>query len=191
MYKRQAGLVLAGIGIGALATAITGLIMNLAPNPWALSELVYWLMGSLKNADLSDVYLSGSLTLIGLILLLISGPALRVLGLGEDTAQSLGISISRTQLLLVMGCALCIGSGVAVAGAIGFVGLFVPHILRFLIGADEAHLIPLSALGGAIFLVLIDTLIRATSGPGTPLYLGIVTSLIGVPFFLWLAWRET
>lgn len=184
------GLVLAGIGIGALATAITGLVMNLAPNPWALSELVYWLMGSLKNADLVDVVINGPLTFIGLALLLLSGPALRVLGLGEDTAQSLGISVARTQALIVAGCALCIGAGVAVAGAIGFVGLFIPHILRFLIGPDEATLIPVSALGGAIFLVAIDTLIRATSGPGTPLYLGIVTSLIGVPFFLWLAWRQ-
>jgi len=185
------GLVLAGIGIGALATALTGLVMNLAPNPWALSELVYWLMGSLKNADNGDVLLAGSLTAIGLILLCISGPALRVLGLGEETAQSLGISINRTQMLIVIGCALCIGSGVAVAGAIGFVGLFMPHILRFLTGADEAWLIPLSALGGASFLVLIDAGIRVTSGPGTPLYLGIVTSLIGVPFFLWLAWRQS
>ena len=184
------GLVLAGIGIGALATAITGLVMNFAPNPWALSELVYWLMGSLKNADSVDVLIAGPLTLVGCCLLFFSGPALRVLGLGEDTAQSLGVSVTRTQWLIVLGCALCIGSGVAVAGAIGFVGLFVPHILRFLTQADEAWLIPLSALGGASFLVLIDTLIRATSGPGTPLYLGIVTSLIGVPFFLWLAWRQ-
>lgn len=185
------GLVLAGIGIGALATAVTGLVMNFAPNPWALSELVYWLMGSLKNADSLDLLVAGPLTVMGCGLLFFSGPALRVLGLGEDTAQSLGISVSRTQWLVVLGCALCIGSGVAVAGAIGFVGLFVPHILRFLTQADEAWLIPLSALGGAIFLVLIDTLIRATSGPGTPLYLGIVTSLIGVPFFLWLAWRQS
>jgi len=185
-----AGLILAGIGIGALATAVTGLVMNFAPNPWALSELIYWLMGSLKNADMPDVWVSGPLTLIGVALLTLSGPALRVLGLGEDTAMSLGISVSRTQALLVLGCALCIGAGVAVAGAIGFVGLFIPHILRFLSNADEAHLIPLSALGGAVFLVAIDALIRATSGPGTPLYLGIATSLIGVPFFLWLAWRQ-
>jgi len=185
------GLVLAGIGIGALATAITGLVMNLAPNPWALSELVYWLMGSLKNADNTDVFIAVPLTLIGILLLCMSGPALRALGLGEDTAQSLGVSVRHTQLLIVLGCALCIGSGVAVAGAIGFVGLFMPHILRFLTGADEAWLIPLSALGGASFLVLIDAAIRATSGPGTPLYLGIVTSLIGVPFFLWLAWRQS
>lgn len=185
------GLVLAGIGIGSLATAVTGLVMNLAPNPWALSELVYWLMGSLKNADHIDVLVAGPLTLIGCLFLFISGPALRVLGLGEETAQSLGISVGRTQFLIVTGCALCIGSGVAVAGAIGFVGLFVPHILRFLTNSDEAWLIPLSALGGGCFLILIDTLIRATSGPGTPLYLGIVTSLIGVPFFLWLAWRQT
>jgi len=184
------GLVLAGIGIGALATAVTGMVMNFAPNPWALSELVYWLMGSLKNADMQDVFTSGRLTALGLICLMLTAPALRVLGLGEDTARTLGISIVRTQFLLVAGCALAIGSGVAVAGAIGFVGLFIPHILRFLAGPDEAHLIPLSALGGAIFLVLIDTLIRITSGPGTPLYLGIATSLIGVPFFLWLAWRQ-
>jgi len=184
------GLVLAGIGIGALATAVTGLVMNLAPNPWALSELVYWLMGSLKNADMTDVAITVPLTLLGGVLLSLAGSALRVLGLGEDTAQSLGISVGRTQALVVVGCALCIGSGVAVAGAIGFVGLFIPHILRFLTGADEAWLIPLSALGGAGFLVLIDMLIRATAGPGTPLYLGIVTSLIGVPFFLWLAWRQ-
>lgn len=185
------GLVLAGIGIGALATAITGMVLNFAPNPWALSELVYWLMGSLKNADSADVLIAGPLTLFGCALLCFSGPDLRVLGLGEDTAQSLGVSIGRTQLLIVLGCALCIGAGVAVAGAIGFVGLFVPHILRFLTRADEAWLIPLSALGGAGFLVLIDSLIRAASGPGTPLYLGIVTSLIGVPFFLWLAWRQS
>ena len=185
------GLVLAGIGIGALATAITGLVMNLAPNPWALSELVYWLMGSLKNADKIDVLVAGPLTLAGCSLLIISGPALRVLGLGEDTARSLGISVGQTQWLIVLGCALCIGSGVAVAGAIGFVGLFVPHILRFMTEADEAWLIPLSALGGGSFLVVIDSVIRATSGPGTPLYLGIVTSLIGVPFFLWLAWRQS
>lgn len=185
------GLVLAGIGIGTLATAMTGLVMNFAPNPWALSELVYWLMGSLKNADRMDVLVAGPLTLAGCCFLIMSGPSLRVLGLGEDTAQSLGVSVSRTQWLIVLGCALCIGSGVAVAGAIGFVGLFIPHILRFLTQADEAWLIILSALGGASFLVLVDTLIRATSGPGTPLYLGIVTSLIGVPFFLWLAWRES
>ncbi len=185
------GLVLAGIGIGALATAITGLVMNLAPNPWALSELVYWLMGSLKNSDNADVLITGPLTILGCLLLCLSGPALRVLGLGEETAQSLGVSVNRTQIFIVLGCALCIGSGVAVAGSIGFVGLFMPHILRFLTGADEAWLIPLSALGGASFLVLIDTGIRATSGPGTPLYLGIVTSLIGVPFFLWLAWRQS
>ena len=185
------GLILAGIGIGALATAITGLVMNLAPNPWALSELIYWLMGSLKNADMQDVLIVGPLTLLGGGLLCLSGPALRVLGLGEETAQSLGVSAGRTQILIVLGCALCIGSGVAVAGAIGFVGLFMPHILRFLTKADEAWLIPLSALGGASFLVIIDAGIRATSGPGTPLYLGIVTSLIGVPFFLWLAWRQS
>lgn len=186
-----AGLILAGIGIGALATSVTGLVMNIAPNPWALSELVYWLMGSLRTADLTDVWICAPLTGLGFILLMLAGPSLRVLGLGEETAASLGVKLDRTQAMIVIGCALCIGAGVAVAGAIGFVGLFVPHILRYLNDADEAQLIPLSALGGALFLVVTDTLIRISAGPGTPLYLGIVTSLIGVPFFLWLAWRQT
>ncbi len=184
------GLVLAGIGIGALATAVTGLLMNLAPNPWALSELIYWLMGSLKHADMGALYISGPLTAIGLILLMVSGPSLRALSLGEDTAASLGISLPRTQMLIVLGAALAIGSGVAVAGAIGFVGLFIPHILRFLGVTDPARLIPISAVAGAAFLVAIDALTRLLSGPGTPLYLGIVTSLIGVPFFLYLAVRQ-
>ena len=184
------GLVLAGIGIGALATAVTGLLMNLAPNPWALSELIYWLMGSLKHADISALYVAGPLAAIGLLCLIFAGPALRSLSLGEDTASSLGVSLPQTQTLIVIGAALSIGSGVAVAGAIGFVGLFIPHIFRFIGHSDPAKLIPISALGGAAFLVAIDCVTRALSGPGTPLYLGIVTSLIGVPFFLYLAIRQ-
>ena len=195
MARRQVGaggLILAGIGVGALATALTGLAMNLAPNPWALSELTYWLMGSLQNADGPGVALAAPLTVLGLAALVANGRDLRALSLGEDVAQSLGVSLSRTQGLLIAGTALCIGAGVALAGAIGFVGLFVPHIVRRLpdvLGGttDPASLIGRSALLGALFLLLTDTLVRSASGPGTPLYLGIVTSLIGVPFFLYLA----
>ena len=185
------GLILAGIGIGALATAITGLLMNLAPNPWALSELTYWLMGSLENVDLGGLSVAIPLTALGLFALWRAGPSLRALSLGEDTATSLGVSLREVQALIVMGTALCIGAGVALAGAIGFVGLFVPHIMRRLSGPDPATLISHSALAGGLFLLLTDTLARVTAGPGTPLYLGIVTSLIGVPFFLYLALRKT
>jgi iron complex transport system permease protein len=164
--------------------------MNMAPNPWALSEIVYWLMGSLKNAELGGLLICAPLTLIGLLLLLFIGPDLRNLSLGEETAISLGVSLPKTRALVIAGTALCVGSGVAIAGAIGFIGLFVPHIIRLIFGPDPARLIPLSALGGAAFLILADVIAKALSGPGTQLYLGILTSLIGVPFFLYLAVKE-
>ncbi len=183
-------LILAGVGIGALATALTGLIMNFAPNPWALSEIVYWLMGSLRHASLENAALCCALTAYGLGALLLAGPDLRTLSLGEDTAKSLGVSLGKVRVLLVLGVALCVGSGVAVAGAIGFIGLFVPHIIRAIFSADPAKLIPLSALGGAGFLTLADILTRVLSGQGTIIYLGILTALIGAPFFIWIAVRE-
>ena len=188
--KGAATLILAGVGVGALATALTGLIMNFAPNPWALSEIVYWLMGSLKNAELTGLMICAPLTFFGIGVLFVVGPDLKTLSLGEDTAQSLGVSLKRVRAMLLAGVALCVGSGVAIAGAIGFIGLFVPHIMRFIFGADPMRLIPLSALGGAAFLVFADIITRSLSGPGTQLYLGILTSLIGVPFFLYLAVKE-
>ncbi len=124
-------------------------------------------------------------------MLFLTGSDLRTLSLGEDTAKSLGVSLGKVRFLLVVGVALCVGSGVAVAGAIGFIGLFIPHIIRALFGPDPAKLIPLSALGGAGFLVLADTLARLISSHGTQLYLGILTALIGAPFFIWLALRES
>jgi len=184
-------LVLAGVGIGALATSLTGLLMNFAPNPWALSELVYWLMGSLRNASFAGAVLAGGLSFVGLIFLMLTGPGLRTLSLGEETAQSLGVSLPKLRVLLVTGVALCVGSGVAIAGAIGFIGLFIPHIMRRTVTADPARLILVSALGGAGFLTLADTLTRWLSGQGTVLYLGILTALIGAPFFIWLAIKES
>lgn len=194
MLGRRQGatiLILAGVGIGALATALTGLLMNFAPNPWALSEIVYWLMGSLRNASFDGMVLCAGLTFTGLVFLLLTGKDLRTLALGEDTALSLGVSLGRVRLLLVLGTALCVGSGVALAGAIGFIGLFVPHVVRGIFGADPAKLIPLSALGGAGFLTFADVLTRVMSGQGTVVYLGILTALIGAPFFIWLALKES
>ena len=187
--KSAVVLVLSGVGLGSLATALTGLLMNFAPNPWALSEIVYWLMGSLKNAGLKEIVICAGLSIIGILLLISTGAGLRVLALGSDTAMSLGVNLSRLRLFLVLGVALCVGSGVAVAGAIGFVGLFVPHILRFIFGPDPLKLIPLSALGGAGFLLLADSLTRIVSHNGTVMYVGILSSLIGAPFFIWLAYR--
>ena len=147
-------------------------------------------MGSLKNAELTGLMICAPLTFFGIGVLFVVGPDLKTLSLGEDTAQSLGVSLKRVRAMLLAGVALCVGSGVAIAGAIGFIGLFVPHIMRFIFGADPMRLIPLSALGGAAFLVFADIITRSLSGPGTQLYLGILTSLIGVPFFLYLAVKE-
>ena len=179
-------LILAGVAVNAMAGALTALLMNLAPNPWALSEIAYWLMGSLKDASWNELVFAAPLILAGLAVLGVTGRGLEALSLGEDTARSLGVDLRRLRLLVVVGAALAVGGGVAVAGAIGFVGLVVPHLLRPLVGFRPAALIGPSMLGGALLITLADLLVRLASGPGMPLYLGVLTALVGAPFFLWL-----
>ncbi|WP_300540973.1 iron ABC transporter permease [Maricaulis sp.] len=179
-------LILAGVAVNAMAGAATALLMNLAPNPWALSEIAYWLMGSLTDASWNEVMFAGPLIATGLTVLLTAHRAIDALSLGEDTARSLGIDLARLRLTVVTGTALAVGGGVAVAGAIGFVGLIVPHLLRPLVAFRPAALIVPSMLGGALLITLADLFARLISGPGMPLYLGVLTALTGAPFFLWL-----
>lgn len=179
-------LILSGVAVNAMAGALTALLMNLAPNPWALAEIAYWLMGSLKDASWTEVGFAAPLVLTGLAILATAGRGIEALSLGEDTARSLGIDLSRLRLSVVAGTALAVGGGVAVAGAIGFVGLVVPHLLRPLVGYRPAALILPAMLGGALLVTLADLFVRLISGPGMPLYLGVVTALLGAPFFLWL-----
>lgn len=179
-------LILSGVAVNALAGALTALMMNLAPNPWALSEIAYWLMGSLKDASWNEVLFAAPMILAGLLVLLSTISSLDALSLGEDAARSLGVDLRRLRLAVVAGTALAVGGGVAVAGAIGFVGLVVPHILRPLTGHQPGALVMPSMLGGALLVVLADMAVRLMSGPGVPLYLGVLTALIGAPFFLWL-----
>ena len=179
-------LILAGVAVNATAGAVTALLMNLAPNPWALAEIAYWLMGSLGDASWTEVGFAAPVILTGLIVLVPLARGLDALGLGEETARSLGIGLGRLKLAVVLGTALAVGGGVAVAGAIGFVGLVVPHVLRPLVAWRAGALILPSALGGAVLIVLADLATRLLSGPGIPLYLGVLTALIGAPFFLWL-----
>lgn len=180
-------LILAGVAVGATATALTALLMNLAPNPWALAEIAYWLMGSLNDASWTEVGFATPLILAGLFLFVFTPRALDALALGEDTAVSLGVDLGRLRVFVVAGAALAVGGGVAVAGSIGFVGLVVPHLLRPLVGHQPGALILPSALGGAALIGLADLATRLISGPGMPLYLGVLTALLGTPFFLWLA----
>ncbi|WP_300556067.1 iron ABC transporter permease [Maricaulis sp.] len=179
-------LILAGVAVGATATALTALIMNLAPNPWALAEIAYWLMGSLNDASWSESGFALPLIWAGFILLMLTRGGLDALSLGEETARSLGVDLGRLRLSVVAGTALAVGGGVAVAGAIGFVGLVVPHLLRPFVHYRAGALVLPSALAGAVLLSLADTATRLLSGPGMPLYLGVLTALIGAPFFLWL-----
>jgi iron complex transport system permease protein len=181
-------LILAGIAVSSLAGALTSLVLNLSPNPFAASEIVYWLLGSLADRAMPHVLLAGPFILAGLALLATLGRALDALTLGEDAAASMGVTVGRTRTLAVLGTALAVGAGVAVAGAIGFVGLVVPHLLRPLVGALPSRLLPASALGGAALLLAADLAVRLIA-PERDLKLGVLTALVGAPFFLWLVWR--
>ncbi|MBB5223906.1 iron complex transport system permease protein [Amaricoccus macauensis] len=181
-------LILAGVAVSSLSGALTSLVLNLSPNPFAASEIVYWLLGSLADRSVVHVFVAAPFILAGLALLLIVGRDLDALTLGEDAAASLGVTLGRTRTLVVLGSALAVGAGVAVAGAIGFVGLVVPHLLRPLVGAMPSRLLPASALGGAALLLAADIAVRLIA-PERDLKLGVVTALVGAPFFLWLVWR--
>jgi len=179
-------LILSGVAVAALANALTALALNLAPNPWALSEIAYWLMGSLRDANWADLRLAGPLMLAGIAALATQARALDALSLGEDAAASLGVSIARARLIVILGASLAVGAGVAAAGAVGFIGLVAPYLARPFTGFSPGAAILPSALIGAALLNLADIGVRLVSGFGTPIYLGVLTSLVGAPFFFWL-----
>lgn len=184
-------LILSGVAVAALANALTALMMNLSPNPWALSEIAYWLMGSLANSSWTEVSVALPLIALGCFILAFTARALDALTLGEETARSLGVNLTLLRILCVAGASLAVGGGVAVAGAIGFVGLVAPHLLRRFVDHQPSRLLLPAALGGAALLTGADALIRILSGQGTPLYLGVATALLGVPFFFWLVRTQT
>lgn len=178
-------LILAGIAVSALAAALTSLVLNLSPNPFAANEIVFWMMGSLADRSMAHVWLALPFTLVGWVLLGTLGRGLDALTLGEDAARAMGLQITRLRLQLVVGTAFVVGAGTAVAGAIGFVGLVVPHILRPLVGAHPSRLLWASALGGAIMLLAADIAVRVVL-PERDLKLGVLTALVGAPLFLHL-----
>ena len=180
---------LAGLMLASLSGALTSLVISLAPNPFALSEIVTWLMGSLESRSWHDVLLAAPPTALGLVLLARAAPALDALTLGEETARSLGVDPTRLLWLMVLGTGLVVGAGVAAAGIIGFVGLVVPHLLRPYTDQRPSSLILPSALGGALLLLLADCLCRLLPLAGGELRIGIALSLLGAPFFLRLLLR--
>ncbi|MEM1160090.1 MAG: iron ABC transporter permease [Pseudomonadota bacterium] len=178
-------LILAGVALSALAGALTSLTLNLSPNPFAALEIVFWLLGALTDRSMTHVWLAAPFMVIGWAMLAGLGRGLDALTLGEEASASLGVRVSRLRLLVVLGTAASVGAATAVAGAIGFVGLVVPHLLRPLVGGRPSRLLLASALGGAVMLLAADIAVRVIT-PGQELKLGVLTALVGAPFFLWL-----
>ena len=176
-------LILAGIAVATLAGAGISLALNLSPNPFAAMEIMSWLMGSLENRSSAHLWVSIPCVAIGVALLLTDGRTRDALTLGEAGAQALGVDLGQVRWRLMLGIAIGVGGAVAVSGAIGFVGLIVPHLVRPLTDRSPSAVLLPSLLGGAILLTLADIGVRLI--PTTSeLKLGVVTALLGVPFFL-------
>ena len=182
-------LVLAGLAIGSLAGAATSLAISLSPNPFAITEIVFWLLGSLEDRSMVHVVLAAPFLAIATALLLTTGRALRALSLGEETAASLGVDVARTRLVIVGASAVGAGASVAVAGAIGFVGLVAPHLVRPLCGYDPARTLMPATLAGAALLLAADCAVRLIPS-GAEVRIGVLTALLGVPVFLWIIARR-
>ena len=177
---------LAGLMISSLARALMSLAISLSPTPFAMSEIVTWLMGTLADRSWREVWIATPFTLAGIGVLIAAGRSLDALTLGEAAARSLGVDPRRLQALMIAGIGLTVGAGVAVAGIIGFVGLVVPHLVRPLTDRRPSSLIVPSALAGALLLLIADCLCRILPLAGGELRLGIALSLLGAPFFLHL-----
>ena len=184
-------LILAGAAINALAGALTALALNLAPNPYAAIEVIFWLLGSLADRSFAHVGIVILPMAIGAGLMLSVGRAADALSLGEETAQSLGVNLNSIRLRVILGAALAVGAAVSVTGIIGFVGLVVPHLIRPLVGYQPSRLMIPSALGGAALVLAADIALRLdllveNLATGFEINIGVVTAIVGAPFFFWL-----
>ncbi|OMH37519.1 iron ABC transporter permease [Motiliproteus sp. MSK22-1] len=178
-------LILAGVAINSLSLALISLLLNLAPSPFAVKEIVLWMMGSIANRSMNDFLIMLPGVLVGWIILAGTGRALDALTLGEETAHTMGIDLVRLRWRIFLAVALALGSVVSITGSIGFIGLVVPHLLRPLVGYQPRKLLLLSALGGAALLLTADICVRLFPA-GSDIKVGVLTSLVGAPFFLYL-----
>ena len=178
-------LLLAGMALSSLAGALISLTVNLAPSLYAALEITFWLLGSLEDRSFRHVAIAAPFLIASAAVLLSTRHQLVALSLGEDVARSSGIDIKRLQWLTLAGVAAGVGGSVAVAGVIGFVGLVVPHLVRPLVGHDPARVHVPAMLAGADLLLAADCAVRLLPANGE-IHIGVVTALIGVPFFVWL-----
>ncbi len=180
-------LVLAGVVVGSLAGAAISLLKVLSDPYDQLPAITFWLLGSLASIRKADVLAALPLVLLGLVPLILLRWRINVLSLGDEEAKALGVEAGRLRLVVIAAATLVTSSVVAISGVIGWVGLVIPHIARMLVGPDFSRLLPASMLLGAGYMVLVDTLARSIARVETPL--GILTAMIGAPFFLWLLAR--
>lgn len=176
-------LLLAGIAVSQLWSSLMSILMIF--NKDKIEKIIFWVMGSVSTASWKQVVLVIPVVLVGCILLYTFSRDLNVMLMGDETAKTLGIETERVKKLLVILCSLIIGTVVSVSGLIGFVGLIIPHIIRMLIGPDHRVVVPFSALGGSIFLIICDTLSRTLVAP-SEIPVGAVTALFGAPYFIYL-----
>ncbi|WP_340380286.1 iron ABC transporter permease [Streptomyces sp. SS7] len=181
-------LVLAGVAIGYVFLSATSYV-QLQATPTELRTVMFWMLGSVAGAQWDQLPTVAVVVLVTTVLLSLFGRRLNVLLAGDESATALGVDVSRLRAVLLVLSALLTGTVIAVAGSIGFVGLMIPHLVRLTIGADHRRLLPLTALLGAVYLVLVDLLSRTLNRPNE-LPLGILTALLGAPFFLWLLRRN-
>ena len=182
-------LIMAGLAISTLAGALLAAALNFAPNPFAMQELVFWLLGSVAERGLDHLVVLLPALLLGSVLIARQRRLLAGLSLGEQVADSLGLAVRRGSREIALGAALLVGAAVAVAGSVGFVGLMVPHLLRPLVRHRPDRLLLPSALGGATLVVVADIIVRLLP-PEREVKLGVLTALVGAPLFIWLVWRE-
>lgn len=182
------GFILAGMVLSTLAGSLTSFLLSIAPNPFATSEIIAWLMGALTDRGMDDLIHALPFMLLGGAILLGTGRGLDALTLGEDAARSLGFNPARERWLIVAGVGLAVGASVAVSGVVGFVGLIVPHFIRSLVGERPSAILVPSALGGAILTLIADSLVRLVPGAGE-VRLGIAMAVLGAPFFFLLLTR--
>lgn len=179
-------LILVGVGLSSFAGAAMSLLMNLAPHPFSLADMVSWLLGTVANRSLADLAFSGPLIVAGLALLYATRRGLSALTLGDEAAAGIGLNLRRQRLWVILGAGLATGSAVALAGAVGFVGIVAPHIVRPWVAYDPARSLLPSALLAGVILVLADIALRLVP-TSNELKLGVVAALLGAPFFVWIA----
>jgi iron complex transport system permease protein len=182
-------LILIGVGLSSFAGAAMSLLMNLAPNPFSLSDMINWMLGSVANRSFDEITLAAPFILAGAAILFATRRGLSALTLGEEAASGIGLNLRRQQVFTVVGAGLATGGAVALAGAIGFVGIVAPHIIRPFVGHDPARSLVPSALFSVLILVVADIFVRLLP-TSAELKLGVVAALIGAPAFVWIAMQR-